>query len=123
MPAGRTVALALTAAVLAAPAAAFAQGSSGAGDDQYSDPLAGGNDSGQATGGSQTGGNDLSQTPDLGGSTSGSQTTTPTTSTPTSSSADQLPNTGSDPREVILAGLALLLAGLGLRLRMADEVF
>ena len=114
----------MTAALLAAPAASLGQGSSGAGDDQYTDPLAG---NGQTTTGSQTGDDGLSQTPDLGGSTTGSQTTTPTTSgetvTTDPTTAAQLPNTGTDPREIILAGLALFLAGLGLRLRTADEVF
>ena len=36
------------------------------------------------------------------------------------SPASELPNTGSDPRLLLLAGLALLLAGVGLRLRTAD---
>jgi hypothetical protein len=34
--------------------------------------------------------------------------------------ADRLPDTGSDPRVVALAASALLLTGLGLRLRTAD---
>jgi LPXTG-motif cell wall-anchored protein len=34
--------------------------------------------------------------------------------------ASELPNTGSDPRLLLLAGVALLLAGVGLRLRTAD---
>jgi LPXTG-motif cell wall-anchored protein len=33
---------------------------------------------------------------------------------------DELPNTGSDPRLLFLAGLALVLVGSGLRLRTAD---
>ena len=38
--------------------------------------------------------------------------------------ASELPNTGSDPRLLLLAGIALLLAGVGLRLRTADaELF
>jgi LPXTG-motif cell wall-anchored protein len=33
---------------------------------------------------------------------------------------DGLPNTGSDPRVLFLAGIALMLFGVGLRLRTAD---
>jgi hypothetical protein len=35
-------------------------------------------------------------------------------------SAGQLPNTGSDPRVLLLCGAALTLIGAGLRLRTAD---
>ena len=35
-------------------------------------------------------------------------------------SAGELPNTGTDPRMLFLAGLALTLLGSGLRLRTAD---
>ncbi|MEA2223081.1 MAG: hypothetical protein QOH83_1457 [Solirubrobacteraceae bacterium] len=35
-------------------------------------------------------------------------------------SAGELPNTGTDPRMLFLAGLALTLLGFGLRLRTAD---
>ncbi len=35
-------------------------------------------------------------------------------------SSGELPNTGSDPRMLFLAGLALTLFGFGLRLRTAD---
>ncbi|MCW2990992.1 MAG: cell wall anchor protein [Solirubrobacterales bacterium] len=127
MPRAHSVAIALSAAALAVPSAALGQGSSGAGDDQYADPFDNGNTSTtQTTTGSQTsgGGSTLSQDPNLGGSptTSGTSTTAPSatgTTTPTTA----LPNTGSDPRLLILAGLALLLSGLGLRLRTADEIF
>jgi LPXTG-motif cell wall-anchored protein len=122
----RGVAMVLSAAALTGPAAVFAQGTSGAGDDQYSGPLAGAGGSGQTTTGSQaSGGNGLSQNPDLGGSTSGGSPApapAPTTNG-AAPAAGALPNTGSDPRLIILAGLALLLSGLGLRLRTADEVF
>ena len=135
MPGARRVAIALSAAALTVPAAAFAQGSSGAGDDQYNDPFeGGGTSSGQTTSGSQTGssgssGSGLSQSPDLGSSQTSSGTAGTTaapaaaTTTGTAPAAATLPNTGSDPRLLILAGLALLLSGLGLRLRTADEVF
>ncbi len=40
--------------------------------------------------------------------------------TQTSTRSSELPNTGSDPRMLILAGLAITLLGVGLRLRTAD---
>jgi LPXTG-motif cell wall-anchored protein len=128
MPRARSVATVLAAAAFAVPGAAFGQGSSGAGDDQYADPFANGN--GQSTSGSQTSGgssdNGLTQTPNLSsGSSSGSSTSSGTSVTPTTTgtTSGSLPNTGSDPRLIMLAGLALLLAGAGLRLRTADEKF
>ena len=36
------------------------------------------------------------------------------------SSSGELPNTGTDPRLLFLAGVALMLLGAGLRLRTAD---
>jgi LPXTG-motif cell wall-anchored protein len=47
-------------------------------------------------------------------------TTTPTRTTPTVSG---LPNTGSDPRVLALLGAALVLAGIGLRMRAPDGRF
>lgn len=129
MPRARSVAIVLSAAALAVPGAALGQGSSGAGDDQYEDPFEnGGATTGQTTTGSQTGGggSTLSDAPDLGGSTAGATTTTPDpTAAPVTAgiAGGTLPNTGHDPRLLILAGLALLLSGLGLRLRTADEIF
>jgi LPXTG-motif cell wall-anchored protein len=131
MPRARRVAIVLTAAVLAAPASALAQ-SGGAGDNQYQDPFGGSSGSSSkptphksSSSGSSNG---LSQSSGLSsGSTTSPATSSPTT-VPTSpasatSSTSQLPNTGSDPRLIILAGLALLLSGIGLRLRTADEIF
>jgi LPXTG-motif cell wall-anchored protein len=130
MPRARSVAIVLTAAVLAAPAAALGQGAGGAGDDQYKDPFT---PSGSTTSGSQagdSGGNGLSQDPNLGvGGSSGtagsaaSGASGSVVSGTTSVSTGSLPNTGSDPRLILLAGLSLLLAGAGLRLRTADEDF
>jgi LPXTG-motif cell wall-anchored protein len=111
--------------LLAVPAAAPAQ-SGGAGDQQYSDPLAGttttspssGSGSSGSSGSSGTSGasgTQLGQAPPVSGS---GQTTTETS--PTGSQTAQLPNTGADPRVLALLGLALLLAGVGLRLRTRD---
>jgi LPXTG-motif cell wall-anchored protein len=127
MPRPRSVAILLSAAALAVPAGALGQGTSGAGDDQYTDPLGNGGGSGQTTTGSQTsgsGGSGLSQNPDLGGGSSGTGSPAPAPApTGTGPATGGLPNTGSDPRLLVLAGLALLLSGLGLRLRTADEDF
>ncbi len=60
---------------------------------------------------------------ELGGDDGEPQTSTPppapgeATEPPGS---DGLPNTGSDPRLLFLAGVALMLFGVGLRLRTAD---
>ena len=132
MSRARSIATVLTAAALMMPAGALAQGQSGAGDDQYSDPLGGSGTSSQSSGGSQggssggSGGSSLSQSPNLGSSTSSgtsSATPAPTAPATTATATGALPNTGTDPRLLILAGLALLLSGLGLRLRTADEIF
>jgi len=55
---------------------------------------------------------------ELGGN--GSGTGQGSTSGSSGSSGGELPNTGSDPRLLLLVGLALLLCGVGLRLRTAD---
>jgi LPXTG-motif cell wall-anchored protein len=47
----------------------------------------------------------------------------PTTTTTTPQQTSGLPNTGSDPRVLALLGTALLLAGIGLRLRAPDGRF
>ena len=104
------------------PSAAFAQG---AGDDQYQDPF--GDQSGQTDNSGSDGGS-LSDTPPGGGGsessssgdTGGGGTTTTPQATTTTTPGDQLPNTGSDPRLLALFGAALVMMGVGLRLRTID---
>ena len=109
-------------------AAAHAQG---AGDQQYQDPL-GTSDSGSSDSGSsndnleplspspQTSGSD---SPSGSGSQSGTAGTSTTGTTTSSAAAPTLPNTGLDTRVLLLAGTALLLVGVGLRMRNAPERF
>jgi LPXTG-motif cell wall-anchored protein len=117
---------------------AFAQG---AGDQQYSDPF-GDSDSGSGSSGSSgsgSSGTTITPSPQTGSSgstgsgTSGSSsgtssgtagtTSSGTTSTPSVAASGQLPNTGLDARVLVLAGVALLLLGVGLRMRNAPERF
>ena len=117
----------LLALSLALPSSAFAQG---AGNDQYQDPF--GDEPTQNDGGSGSGGGNgdgLSTTPPGGGSGStgsgssgseGTTTTPPATTAAPATANGQLPNTGSDPRFLALFGFALLLFGVGLRLRTID---
>jgi LPXTG-motif cell wall-anchored protein len=98
-----------------APGAALAQ-SGGAGDDQYVDPI-GGNSQQQNSGGSNPSGGSsngpaLSNTPAL------SAQATPAAPAPAASSGQTLPRTGMDAGAVAAIGLALLLAGAALRVRL-----
>jgi LPXTG-motif cell wall-anchored protein len=124
------LAVLLAVTTLSAPVSALAQGSGGAGDNQYQDPFGGkgggsstttqhSSSSGSSATSSQSGG--LSQTPNLGSSSSTAPA--PATVPAGTTASGTLPNTGSDPRLIVLAGLALLLFGIGLRLRTADERF
>jgi hypothetical protein len=138
-PAVPRLATIIAALVLALPGTALAQG---AGDDQYQDPFAeetaqqqGGSGSGDAEAAQDGGG--LTDEPPVGGSgddagsgsDSGSAGESGTTTTPAApeeaapeagEATGQLPNTGSDPRVLVLCGLAFVLIGLGLRLRTID---
>jgi hypothetical protein len=121
----RTFALLLALAVLALPTTAFAQN---AGDDQYSDPLAGqGGSSGSvsdgggggSTGSSGGGGGGSTVTPTSPTSAANSGTngvaagtgTTPQ-ATAAGGSQGELPRTGFDVVVTIELGLAMLLSGL-----------
>ena len=59
---------------------------------------------------------------DLDGDDGEPQTSTPPPARAPAEARDggALPNTGSDPRVLLLAGVALMLFGVGLRLRTAD---
>jgi hypothetical protein len=125
----RIFALSLALMALAAPTPSFAQN---AGQDQYQDPLAGGDgsgstgDGGSTGGGSAGGGGSTSGGSTGGGSTSGTPTTTPaattpgttgtgTTTSPTATAAQapgELPRTGFDVILTFELGLAMLLLGL-----------
>jgi hypothetical protein len=110
----------------------------GAGDQQYQDPFGDSGSGSSGSSGSQTTQSDdiepLSPSPQTsGGSSSGSSGSgssgsgtagTPTAAAPaTAGSATSLPNTGLDARVLLLGGAAVLLLGLGLRLRSAPERF
>jgi LPXTG-motif cell wall-anchored protein len=122
---------------VAAPVtAALAQG---AGDQQYQDPFG---DSGSGSGSSGAGSSGssgsktqtnqggsvepLSPSPQTSSGSSGSGTSgsgTAATPTTTPQASRSLPNTGLDTRVLLLGGAALLILGLGLRLRSAPERF
>jgi LPXTG-motif cell wall-anchored protein len=131
--------------LLAFPGAALAQG---AGDDQYQDPFgdtpvqddsgtSGSDDDGLSDTPPNTGGGGGSGDSGSGGSGGGSGSgsgsgssgaagddgaAAPASPAPEADEqpAGQLPNTGSDPRALLLLGLALVLTGVGLRLRTID---
>jgi hypothetical protein len=128
MPPARRLVTLLAVASLAAgalPAAAFAQDDNGAGDQQYQDPFGSSQTSTPAKkkkSSSQGQGkkNGLSQTPNLGASgTAG--TSTGSSSGSSGAGSLRLAKTGGEPGPLALIGVALLLGGIGLRLRTADE--
>jgi len=126
MPPARTLATLLAAGALAAgavPVAAGAQSGGGAGDQQYQDPF--GTSKTKTTSTTSTPSksgkkNGLSQTPNLGSSQTAGTSAGSTTNS-TAAQGSELPRTGGDIAPVALIGIALLLGGIGLRLRMADE--
>jgi hypothetical protein len=123
----RCQAAALVAVVtLLLPSAALAQGS--AGDNQYQDPFAGSGGSGHG-GSGQGGSGHGSGHSGSGHSTSGhsgpghglSQSPgnmPPGDSTQSTVGSGQLPYTGANAGLILLAGVGLLLTGVGLRLRL-----
>src|SRR4051812_39447572 len=116
----RPAAVLVSLAMLTLPATSLAQS---AGDDQYSDPLAGGNGGGTSGHITNTSGGGSSGGSGGGSTSSGTPTTVPTassagTGTPTTGEAasgtpqGQLPRTGFDVIVSFELGLAMLLAGL-----------
>jgi hypothetical protein len=106
----RSFALLVAVAALALPASSLAQS---AGDDQYSDPLAGQPSSGGSDNSSGSSGSTPStpSTPTPAASTSPASTTTPSASAAQSSDG-QLPRTGFDVVLTIELGLAMLITGV-----------
>jgi hypothetical protein len=121
MTRSRLTALVATLALAGAPAAAFGQN---AGDDQYEDPFGGdapssGSGSPSAT---PTPAPIQETAPGVGSEPEPGSGSAPASPTPAPSAAaapgDQLPRTGGEPAAVGLLGVSLVLAGVGLRLRL-----
>jgi hypothetical protein len=140
----RRIVVVLGAACLAAAVPAGPALAQGAGDQQYQDPFGSSGTSttngGSGSGGSGGSGTQTQTTPSgnleplspspqnagSGGSSGSSGSSGGTATTPSAAPAapaQGLPNTGADLRLLALAGGALLLIGLGLRLRSAPERF
>ena len=143
----RRIAALLAVACLGACAPVTSALAQGAGDQQYQDPFGSSNSSGTSkpktskpTTQTTPSGSlaPLSPSPQTSsgsgssnGTASGSAGTSAGTGTATASApaapaagaASSLPNTGLDTRLLLLGGAALLLVGLGLRLRSAPERF
>lgn len=119
----RLTALLCAASVAAAPASALAQS---AGDEQYQDPFADDPAQGQTQ---TTPESNLTQSPQSG--TPPAQTPPPAQTTPpslqeapaTAADGARLADTGIDARLFLALGAALLLTGVGLRLRTQPERF
>ncbi|MDX6648181.1 MAG: hypothetical protein QOJ97_132 [Solirubrobacteraceae bacterium] len=114
----RRLAALITAATLAFPAGALAQG---AGETQYSDPFQGQGGSGSSGSGSGSSSGSGSGS-NASGTGSGSQlSTTPPGSSQTGATrtaTGQLPNTGAEPGLLALLGAGFILTGAGLRVRV-----
>jgi hypothetical protein len=115
----------LVALALALPGVAHAQG---AGDNQYQDPFAGKQGSSKKTGssrgssgsGSSSSGTSSGSSGSSSGSSSGDFSNSPP---PTQSGTSaRIPRTGAEPFTVALLGAGLVLAGVGLRLRVRRPV-
>jgi LPXTG-motif cell wall-anchored protein len=141
----RRIVVLLVVALLGAAVPVTAAHAQGAGDQQYQDPFGGEGDSGSSgsgssgSGGSGSSGSSgsgsvepLTPAPQTSGGSSGSgsgtagtsaQSGAATTSPSSPAATSQLPNTGLDARVLVLAGIVLVLVGLGLRLRNAPERF
>lgn len=119
----RIAALLAVLAVGVAPGAALAQ-SGGAGNNQYVDPISGGNQSQPSHSGSGGSGSSSGSTSSPSPSTSPAPSASRAPSAAPAAAgtrAQTLPRTGLDAGVVAALGLALALMGLGLRMRLADE--
>jgi LPXTG-motif cell wall-anchored protein len=138
----RRIVVLLVAALLGVGGPVTAAYAQGAGDQQYEDPFggsgsgSGGSVSGSGGSGSGSGGGSgtiepitpAPQTAGAGtggaGGSAGTSSSGPATTSPSSPAATgRLPNTGLDARVLIVAGVVLVLAGAGLRLRNGPERF
>jgi LPXTG-motif cell wall-anchored protein len=106
---------------------AFAQS---AGDQQYQDPFGdsgSGSDSSDSSSSGSGADTQLSPSPQTSGGSTKSTTSSgggsTAATTPSVAQSGTLPNTGLDTRILLLAGVALLLVGVGLRMRNAPERF
>jgi LPXTG-motif cell wall-anchored protein len=98
--------------VAAAPAA-WAQS---AGDEQYQDPFSG------QSGGSSGGGTSESQAPAPAATPAPAPTAAPAPAATTAAAPQpQLPRTGAETLLTALAGVGLVMAGIGLRLRLPAD--
>jgi LPXTG-motif cell wall-anchored protein len=111
----RRLAALVAAGLLAAPASALGQS---AGDEQYQDPFSGQN------GGSSSGGGS-SSAPQPAAPASTPAPAAPAAAAPATPSAatqqPQLPRTGAETLLTALAGVGLVMAGVGLRLRLPAD--
>jgi LPXTG-motif cell wall-anchored protein len=113
----RRALVALLAASLVTPSAAFAQG---AGDDQYQDPFP--EEQTQNGGGSaqEDGGGGLTDEPPVPAPAPAPEDPAPAQDPATTAAPAQLPNTGSEPLMLAYVGVLFVLVGAGLRLRTLD---
>jgi LPXTG-motif cell wall-anchored protein len=98
---------------LLAPPAAWAQS---AGDEQYDDPFAGQEDQGSSAQPAPT----ATPAPAPAAAAPAAQQAAPAQAAPTASAA-QLPRTGAETLLTALAGVGLVMAGVGLRLRLPAD--
>jgi LPXTG-motif cell wall-anchored protein len=104
------LALILVAALAVTGAPAWAQS---AGDEQYDDPFAGQEDQGSSA--------QPAPTPAPSAPAAAPAAAAPAAAPAATASAAQLPRTGTDTLLTALAGLGLVMAGVGLRLRVPAD--
>jgi hypothetical protein len=109
----------LVALALALPGVAHAQG---AGDNQYQDPFAGKQGSSKKTGSSRGSSGSSSSGSSSGSSTGSSSGKFSDSPPPMQRGSARVPRTGAEPFTVALLGAGLVLAGVGLRLRVRRPV-